>query len=379
MSVSQYVNKNKIGHRHMINLETIIKTKQWKEWNNDEPTINEFNEGIKFIAKQSTKQTEQTDRKYIAIFYKYNVPHIIQRYKRLKQIKPGTLTKYKMFLLYGKDEGIKRWDQYRQKQSYSNSFEYKQQKHNMSKKEFNSFNKSRAITLENQIKKYGKKEGSKRFKNYVETQKYVGSSVEYFISLHGEEKGKIIYDDIKKSKGITLENQIKKYGDFEGKIRYEQYRKKLASNHKPRFSVVSQQLFKSIMNYFDNKLDFYFAANQGERLFWLKTKNDKKVVFVDFLYKNVIIEFNGDIFHGNPELFEPNDTPNYFFPDKTCVEFWEEDKKRINELKKMNYNVLIIWENDYRNSESIVVEQCINYIKKYSKNNKIKECVNDLF
>lgn len=44
---------------------------------------------------------------------------------------------------YGEDEGRKRWENYKKKQSYSNSFEYKKKKHGWSYEEFQEFNKSR--------------------------------------------------------------------------------------------------------------------------------------------------------------------------------------------------------------------------------------------
>jgi len=76
-------------------------------------------------------------------------------------------TKERMILLYGEAEGSKRYNQYIEKQR---------------NKKVNKTNGSqRAVTLENLTNKWGKKFGRRFFNQYKETQKYAGSSLEYFI------------------------------------------------------------------------------------------------------------------------------------------------------------------------------------------------------
>lgn len=48
---------------------------------------------------------------------------------------------------YGKEEGTKRFNDYCEKQRYTNSFEYKQQKQGWTKRQYDEYNKSRAVTL----------------------------------------------------------------------------------------------------------------------------------------------------------------------------------------------------------------------------------------
>ena len=74
--------------------------------------------------------------KYLIIFCEYKVPYVLPRLKRLlKLISNGpkhTVTKYRLFLMYGKEEGLRRWAQYCTKQAITNTKEYK----NMSDEEF---------------------------------------------------------------------------------------------------------------------------------------------------------------------------------------------------------------------------------------------------
>ncbi len=58
-----------------------------------------------------------------------------------------------------------------------------------------------------------------------------------------------------------------------------------------------------------------------------------------------VYEFNGDFWHGNPEIFKPNDYNNVL--KKTFGELYKNTIKRKNELIKRGYNVISIWENDF--------------------------------
>jgi very-short-patch-repair endonuclease len=58
-----------------------------------------------------------------------------------------------------------------------------------------------------------------------------------------------------------------------------------------------------------------------------------------------IYEFNGDFWHGNPDIFKKNDYNNVL--KKTFGELYEKTLKKEIELKKMGYRVISIWENDF--------------------------------
>ena len=75
-----------------------------------------------------------------------------------------------------------------------------------------------------------------------------------------------------------------------------------------------------------------------------------------------IIEFQGDIYHGNPEIFNENDTPNPYKKDKTCKNLWEYDEKKKNIAKKNGFDVMQIWENDYRNNKEEIIKDVIKFL-----------------
>ena len=251
---------------------------------------------------------------------------------------------------HGYEKGLKIWNDYCKRQSYTNTLEYKKQKYNWSEEDFKKFNLSRAITVDNMIKKYGKDEGLKKWTNYINKQK-ITKSYEYMIKKYGKEQA----DKINNSKALTLENYIKKYGVTKGKDKYETRIKKQYSF----FSKKSQNFFNEIDKTLSKYYTTYYATKNGE----YGKQTIAGYVKLDFFIKelNLCIEFNGDIFHANPKFFKENDTPNPFNKNLTSKEIWKNEKQRIDILKKEhNINTIVVWEYDY--DKTLDITEFINNI-----------------
>lgn len=79
-----------------------------------------------------------------------------------------------------------------------------------------------------------------------------------------------------------------------------------------------------------------------------KIKCDDRRYFFDIKIgaSNRIIEINGDYWHCNPEIYNPNDV-FYFKKIRTLAkDKWKEDADKIEVANKKGYDVLIIWESD---------------------------------
>ena len=67
---------------------------------------------------------------------------------------------------------------------------------------------------------------------------------------------------------------------------------------------------------------------------------------------NVGIEFNGDSWHANPELYSENDVAVKFLRNKTqksiAKDIWKKDKEKIDFLKTQLQDVIIVWERDLK-------------------------------
>ncbi len=79
---------------------------------------------------------------------------------------------------------------------------------------------------------------------------------------------------------------------------------------------------------------------------------DKFICDIFIPEKNLIIEYNGDYWHCNPNKYESN----YYhkIKNKTAKEIWEYDKNRIDILKQNGYNLEVIWEYDYNKTPDLI-------------------------
>jgi len=80
---------------------------------------------------------------------------------------------------------------------------------------------------------------------------------------------------------------------------------------------------------------------------------------------NLIIEFFGDYFHGNPSIYNEQDFISH--KSVTRIELNKKDDIRIEALKNMGFHILIVWEDDWRKNKNQVlhtIEDKINEIKK---------------
>lgn len=92
------------------------------------------------------------------------------------------------------------------------------------------------------------------------------------------------------------------------------------------------------------------ALNDGE--YTIKI-NNKKYYCDGFCKKtNTIYEFNGDFYHGNPDKFNPEDLNPVI--NKTYGELYKNTLIKEENIKKAGYNLITIWESDYRMSNSIL-------------------------
>lgn len=245
---------------------------------------------------------------------------------------------------WGEELGKQKWNEYREKQSLTNKFEYKKEKYNWTKKQFDDFNKSRAVTLKNLQNKYGDELGQQYFNEYVSKQR-ITKSRQYMIDKYGEERT----NEINQSKTQTLSNYVKRLGEKEGLKQYEI----MISHHKNYFSKISQKFFNELDEFISKKYTTYYATKNKE--YGVNLKNNEYVRLDYFILElNICIEFNGTYFHADPRIFNENDCPNPHNTVLTAKEIWENDKIRYKKLKQLrNIDTIIVWENDYNNGINI--------------------------
>ena len=143
----------------------------------------------------------------------------------------------------------------------------------------------------------------------------------------------VIYKGINKKVTIVCP----KHGKFRQKASHH-----LCGNECPR---CSRKISKSEQKWLET-----CGVPEGDknRQVRIPISNNKSVRVDGYLPKGKIIyEFYGDYWHGNPNKYHPcNINKN---SKKTFGELYEETKTREKELKGLGYNLITIWESDFKN------------------------------
>jgi len=84
---------------------------------------------------------------------------------------------------------------------------------------------------------------------------------------------------------------------------------------------------------------------------------------VDGYYKptKTIIEFYGDYWHCNPSQWEPE--RQHPLLKETANEVWQRDANRVKGLEARGYQVVIVWESEFRSDPKETVERAIGVIR----------------
>jgi hypothetical protein len=153
---------------------------------------------------------------------------------------------------------------------------------------------------------------------------------------------------------FSLEKCVTKYGEEEGRKFYEDRQKRWQQSLRNRFikescNGIHQSRFANVII---NSLMCYWPDIEKEF-------NIDKYSF-DLRYKNVLIEFNGDYWHMNPAKYKSsaiNKTSK-----KSAKDIWERDAQKITTATTAGYNILVVWESEYKSDPIATIQKCKDYI-----------------
>ena len=176
-------------------------------------------------------------------------------------------------------------------------------------------------------------------------------------------------------KGMTEEEAIKKVSSlqkiyssksskFTGKTRTIDEKRRISNSMQKKIAIVGSGTWARHFGEFNGN-----SKIEKEVFLYIKENINSNVsanvpisqYIVDIIDGKKIIEFYGDFWHASPLIFNENDLIKSFSINKLASEIWEYDDVRTNRLKSMGYDILIIWENEWKTKK----EDCIRKIKEY--------------
>lgn len=193
-----------------------------------------------------------------------------------------------------------------------------------------------------------------KYKNKEERSKLIKN-------LHSEESKKKRILSFKK----TMSNDLVK-NKFLEKIRSKEISEKRSASHKRRWASLSREQKQAQIHNLRYKKKYELNGkkmNLNEYIVGsilndlaIDWKYEPEIIYgnnsfyPDFLIKNnIIIECYGTYWHADPRKFHKDDI---FFEKYKAQDIWDMDSNRIGKLKKLGYNVYILWEEDiHSNSE----------------------------
>ena len=251
---------------------------------------------------------------------------------------------------YGEIEGHQRWDEYRRKQALSNTYEYKKEKYNWTLDEFDSFNQSRAVTLQNMIEKYGEDVGLLKWELYCDKQKYT-NSLEYFKTKYGND-GEQKWEEFCKTRGNgnNVSFVMKKHNidiDAAKKLISERLSSSQAfvSKNEMEFVDTLEPILADITNSYKNK----------QFCIWNNITHTPMFYDIASSTRKKIIEYNGDYWHANPQTYESSHIISQ--SGLTASEIWERDALKLKNAQLNGYDILIVWESEYLTNKDIIIEK----------------------
>lgn len=309
-------------------------------------------EGEKKFNQKNIK-CSQTLEKYVNMYGE--IGH--EMWRKKYENNGHSLNKY--ILKYGSEIGCVKWNNYINKRKLT----YLKNK-NFGKKYRNG------RTLDEYIDNYGVEMGSELYNKRNLEQSYRFSK-KYYINKYGDEQGKIMWDEYRKSMKKTskisfierygeelgiikydelikkkiyqnsLDYYIVKYGDEQGKIMWDEYRNKTIFKVQ-KYSKISQELFWCIYENINDNLKK--ICKFAELNFEWFIRDNKTIYFFDFVIGNIVIEFDGSYWHSL---------------EKTI----KNDRIKENVLLNSKYKLLRIPEKSYLDNKEDIILMCLNFIK----------------
>lgn len=235
-------------------------------------------------------------------------------------------------------------------------------------------NASHSSKLDEQTRKerspFSKEFYKKRGLSEEDRNKFISSidreyntTLEYYINkgMTEEEAKKALTE---RQRTFTLEKCIEKYGEVDGRLRWDDRQDKW----KLKMFADDQKICCGQSKACAKLVELILEGTDGTDVELLYGDNEFKIFDFSTVYlydvtnvkKKKIIEFNGDLWHGNPKLYTGDQIQRV-----TNIPFskvWEKDRIKKEVAEQNGFEIMVVWESDFHKNQDEIVEQCKKFI-----------------
>jgi len=157
---------------------------------------------------------------------------------------------------------------------------------------------------------------------------------------------KTLTDDEKKDKMIPAN---KAYVEYWNKLSDEE-KTNLIQKRTKFVNVKTETIISEVLN----KLNISYIHQ-----YWIKRRSyDFKI-----LDTNILIEVNGDFWHGNPCIYNKDDIIYHPFKSVKAKDLWKKDKDKKILAENKGYRLIYIWEKELKENKNNLLDFVINKLK----------------
>jgi hypothetical protein len=320
---------------------------------------------------------------------KYGEEEGLRRWKELNKGK-GTLERY--IAKYGEAEGTRLYLEKNKKLSISEDSLRANGKTEDEIKEIRARHAEKSKqTLENMIVRYGEVEGKKRYAAYRDKNRRTSNrtldywlsrcggdvnkakaalacwqrrDVKWFVARYGEVEGLERFEETNRKKGRTLQNYVEKHGAVEGRRRFVEACRSWKKGQHGIFNSKGQvEVEQFLQQHFNDvrgsRCETGFILTEQEKAQFLNQNTIYPDIVVNGKY---IVEYDGDYWHANSEIFPDDDTVIGRI-QQTAGYIRERDSKKDRFFEQRGYTTIRVWDSDWQTNKELVKRQLLNTIK----------------
>ena len=135
-----------------------------------------------------------------------------------------------------------------------------------------------------------------------------------------------------------------------GKHHSEETKEKIRSKILDDFSSGRRKPNRTMVSAPEKEIAAILSASGREVKMGHRIENKKWLYDIFLPTDKIIIEFNGDYWHMNPNKYSPSDYNKT--AHRTAEEIWKRDEEKRDDAISSGYRIFYIWESDYKKSNN---------------------------